>query len=314
MSTDAEPRAPTPPGRALLVGLLMATVPALYTGITHGLSTDTLLRVWLAGGVVPGRMLAEPWRPITAPLLHLDPAHLAVNAALLFVLGAAAAVRLGPLRSALIAVLAAWFGCVASAFAALGWAAGASGAVFGLLGALTVQLLREKRRGAIWLALLAGSLWWAVPADKAAHLGGLLGGAALVLLPLGGRAARLVAGSLAAVGLVGIVGVAHHIATADAVPDRWAVHDGLAVPDGWSPGVPIAPCTAAWTDGLSTLCIAPDAPAPLTGVVVHPLPDGRHLLTHAVSDAARTLRAPLFAATLKRMKIEASAPSAAPRN
>ncbi len=321
---SADPTPTTPPARALLVGLLAATLPALYTGIAHGLSADPLLRVWLAGGVVPGRMLAEPWRLVTAPLLHLDAAHLAVNGILLIILGAASAARLGPLRAALLAVFSAWIGCTASALSAQGWAAGASGAVFGLLGALTVQLLRDRRRGAIWLALLAGSLWWAVPADKAAHMGGLLGGALLVLVPLAGRPARIVGGLVAAAALAGLIGVVHHAVTADAVPTRWVERDGLAVPAGWTPGVPIPPCATAWTDGLSTLCLTPQAPAPqapapetptpLPGVVAHPLPDGRHLLTHAVSDAARALRAPLFAAARQRMKIDAPAPSAGPRN
>lgn len=292
---------PTPPRRALLCALLCAAVPALYTALTAGLTDDLLLHTWWAGGLVPGRMLAEPWRLVSAPLLHLDGAHLAVNGALLVVLAGAASMRLGALRAALLAVLAAWVGCIASVLAARGWAAGASGAVFGLLGALTVHVGRENRRGALWLGLLAGSLWWAVPADKAAHLGGLIAGGLLALAPAAPRLDRWLAGALMVIGLVGLGFAAHHIATADALPDDWVERDGLAVPAGWSPGVPIPPCTAAWTDGLSTLCVAPTPPAQaLAGVVAEPLPDGRHLLTHAVSPAARALRAPLFASARAR--------------
>ena len=303
------------PRQALTVGLVAAALPALYTVLTAGLADDLTLRVWRAGGVVPGHMLAEPWRLVTAPLLHLDWAHLTVNGLLLGVLGAAGTMRLGPLRAALVAIFAAWMGCIASTLAAQGWAAGASGAVFGLLGALTVQLLRDKRRGAIWLALLAGSLWWAVPADKAAHLAGLVGGGLLVLLPLSARVSRVALKVAAVAMMAGLVGVAHHVATDADVPDDWATYDGLAVPAAWGEGVPIAPCTRAWTDGLSTLCLAARPPEELPGVETHVLPDGRHLLTHAVSPAARAFRAPLFAAARDRtMKIIAPAPSAGPRD
>lgn len=300
--------------RAVALGLAMAALPALYTAITAGLSDDALLRTWLAGGLVPGRMAAEPWRIVTAPLLHLDGAHLAVNGALLVILGAAVTVRAGALQAALTAIVAAAMGCTASVLEARGWAAGASGAVFGLLGAITVHVGRRDRRGALWLGLLAGSLWWAVPADKAAHLGGLVGGAGFAMLPLPPRVGRAAALAAAGLALVGLSFAAHHVATADALPDGWQERGGIAVPAGWSPGVPIPPCTVAWTDGLATLCPAEAPPADLPGVEAHPLPEKRFLLTHAVSPAARALRAPLFEAAVTRsMNTAGGPPSGAPR-
>lgn len=301
------PPAPTADRRralrpALLFGLAAAALPALYTGLAAGLSDDPLLRTWLAGGLVPGRMLAEPWRLVTAPLLHVDRAHLAVNATLLLVLGAAVTLRAGALRAALTATFAAAVGCVASVLEARGWAAGASGAVFGLLGAITVHVGRTHRHGAVWLGLLAGSLWWAVPADKAAHLGGLVGGVAVALAPLSDRLARRAAAVVAGVALLGLVAAGHHVATADAVPEAWAERGGIAVPEGWSAGAPIAPCAVAWTDGLSTLCPAHAAPDAHPGVEAHPLGGGRLLVSHAVSPAARTFRRPLFEAAVLRSK------------
>ncbi len=301
-----------PPATPLLTGLLLAAIPTLYTGLTAGLADDPLLRTWLAGGLIPGRMLAEPWRLVTAPLLHLDRAHLIVNGALLMILGAAGAIRLGPLRAGLIALGAAWVGGVASALHARGWAVGASGAVFGLLGALVVDLGRTHRHCAVWLGLLAGSLLWAVPADRAAHLGGLLAGAALSLARPGPSATRRAALACAGLALAGLVGGGWHLARSDDPPAAWAADAGLTAPAGWSPGVPIPPCRVARTNGPATLCVADRPPAPLPGVEAHPLPGGRHLLTHAVSPAARRHHRALFAEARARNGGSVNRPRPAP--
>ena len=84
--------------------------------------------------------------------------------------------------------------------------------------------------------------------------------------------------------------------------------DGVVAPAGWSAGLPIAPCAAARTDGLATLCTADGAPDPIDGVEVAPLADGRALLLFAVSPAARIHHGALFAEARARNGVVNSPP------
>lgn len=298
---------------ALGFGAALALPPVAYTLFAAGLADDPLLRAWLGGALVPGRTLADPWRLATAPLLHVDGAHLAVNGAFLVILGAAAALRMGPLRAGALAAASAVVGGLASVGAALGWAAGASGAVFGLLGGLAAHVARTDRRGGLLLGLLAVSLWAAVPADRVAHLGGLVAGAALGAGALSDRAARALAIALAGFWIAGLALAGRHLARAGDPGGEWRRVDGLAVPAHWSRGVPIAPCPAAWTDGLVTVCRLDAAPSdPPVGVRIEPLPGGGFLSSHAVSPAARDHHEALLAALRARSGPAGKSPAAPP--
>ncbi|MCX9191989.1 rhomboid family intramembrane serine protease [Carbonactinospora thermoautotrophica] len=135
---------------------------------------------WEPGGVAYG----EWWRLVTAAFLHQQLFHVLVNMWALWVLGPTVEAWLGRLRFVVLYLLAALGGAAASyAFnPPTSGALGASGAIFGLMGALLVMArrLRYDLRGL--LALLAINL--AFPflfahIDWKAHLGGLVVGLAL---------------------------------------------------------------------------------------------------------------------------------------
>jgi rhomboid protease GluP len=137
----------------------------------------------------------QPWRLITAAFIHFGVIHLAFNMYALFNGGSITERLYGSARFAVIYLLAALSGNVAS-----GWwdatrnSAGASGAVFGVFGALLVfvwrrpadiprEILLRVRSGALLMCVYSLAMGVALPhIDNAAHVGGLLGGALAGLL------------------------------------------------------------------------------------------------------------------------------------
>jgi rhomboid protease GluP len=154
----------------------------------------------------PRTTSGEWWRLLTATFLHIGVIHLAMNMYVLWSAGRFVE-RLFGNAGFLIAYLSAG---LAGSIASLVWSpyitsAGASGAVFGVYGALLGFLAREQKSipGATLQSLgrsagvfLAYNLLWGVSAkgiDMAAHVGGLAGGfvAGLVLAhPLSREGAR----------------------------------------------------------------------------------------------------------------------------
>jgi len=132
----------------------------------------------------------QPWRLVTSAFIHFGVIHLAFNMYALYQGGVLTEKLYGSARFAVIYLLSALAGSVAS-----GWwdatrmSAGASGAVFGVYGALLAFLAR--RRGDIPLDILKGVGGGAISLcvyslamgaiakfiDNSAHVGGLLGGA-----------------------------------------------------------------------------------------------------------------------------------------
>lgn len=163
---------------------------AHWRGIAYGL-----------GGFWPG--LLHDWRPnyrgqalvmfASYGFLHGGPVHLVVNMMSLVSLGRAVVERAGPGRFLMIygaALLGGGlgFGVLANTVQPM---VGASGALFGLVGALVAWGLRERlevgetlwpvARALIWLVALNLILWVATAGSLAwqTHLGGFLAGAAL---------------------------------------------------------------------------------------------------------------------------------------
>ncbi|HLR54620.1 MAG TPA: rhomboid family intramembrane serine protease [Pseudogracilibacillus sp.] len=126
----------------------------------------------------------EWWRLITAMFLHIGWVHLFVNMIALYYLGTVAEKIFGSVRFSMVYILSGLGGAVTSFVFTNAVSAGASGALFGLFGALLYFILRHKHliNGAfktnllliVFINLLLGLV---IPnIDLSAHLGGLIFG------------------------------------------------------------------------------------------------------------------------------------------
>jgi len=133
----------------------------------------------------------EVWRLLTSVFLHGGILHLLFNAYALYVIGRQVETIYGPLRFSVVYLCAGLAGGVASFLLTPAPSLGASGALFGLIGAEAVFLYRNRkllgeraRRGLqniLFIAFinLAIGLQGAFHIDNWAHIGGLVGGLSL---------------------------------------------------------------------------------------------------------------------------------------
>jgi rhomboid protease GluP len=135
------------------------------------------------------------YRLFTCMFLHFGMEHLANNMLVLFVLGGRLERTIGKIRFLLVYFLGGICGNILSVYMDLksgeyAVSAGASGAVFAVLGALIYLIIRRKgsieglsTRQILFMAVLAVYLGFAGSGvDNAAHIGGLIGG--FLLTPL----------------------------------------------------------------------------------------------------------------------------------
>jgi membrane associated rhomboid family serine protease len=169
-----------------------------------------LFRLEFLGGEAFGVAAGEWYRMLTAAFLHVQIWHLGLNMLALWILGNALEPVLGRWRFIALYLISALGGSAASLLTSDVSSLGASGAVFGLIGALFVVLRRFGRDVSAVLVILALNvvLGFVVPGiDWRAHLGGLVTGALLAYAftraPKGHRA--LVSG-LACAALVAMIG------------------------------------------------------------------------------------------------------------
>jgi Uncharacterized membrane protein (homolog of Drosophila rhomboid) len=169
-------------GINLLVFLLMTL---------DGGSTDQ--RVLIAFGAKVNSLIqaGEIWRFLTSTFIHIGIMHLIFNLYALWALGPMTEEIFGHWRFLIIYILSGLGGSIASFFFSAAISAGASGAIFGLLGAL---LLFSYKRPNLWKSGLGMNLIIVIIVnfgfgllqpgiDNFAHLGGLLtGGISSVLL------------------------------------------------------------------------------------------------------------------------------------
>ncbi|MCD2262539.1 rhomboid family intramembrane serine protease [Dietzia aurantiaca] len=163
----------------------------------------------------------EWWRLLTSAFQHFGPMHLLLNMYMLWILGYGIERSIGHLRFLALYLISAIGGSVAVLhFSPVALTAGASGAIFGLMGAYAIVAMSMKldvKGVAVLLALNIGISIVVPGISLAAHLGGLVVGAiaalALVVLPRllpsrTGRAGREVAswtGYLVVAVLLGVV-------------------------------------------------------------------------------------------------------------
>ena len=134
----------------------------------------------------------DVWRLLSSGFIHIGPIHLLVNMFALYIIGRDVELVLG--RSRYLAVyFLSLLGGSASVLLfenPLAATAGASGAVFGLLGAQAIILLRLKRSPTPVLIVIALNIFISISIPRISlwgHMGGLVAGAAatagLVFLP-----------------------------------------------------------------------------------------------------------------------------------
>ncbi len=151
---------------------------------------DALLKL----GALPdnGRLHGEFWRIATYSFLHFNWLHLLLNVGLLLWIGRIVEQQVSIGRAALI-----YFASVVCSAAVIllvhnwhpkeGATVGASGGVFGLLGAALIISYRQnghdRLRSSLWIVLAAGFGVSLLPdISMAGHIGGIIGGVPLALL------------------------------------------------------------------------------------------------------------------------------------
>ena len=181
----------------------------------HG---SLVIRAVDSSGALVGLGEGEWWRLLTAAFLHYGPIHLAMNSLALWWIGRPLEDALGPLRYVLLYVVSGLAGSAGALIASPdAVTVGASGAIFGILGAAIV-LERQQTYvlggGALTLLAVNLAFTFAVPGISiGGHLGGLAGGALaiLALSQLGRRSAvygRIDLVSLASLVAIGALSVA----------------------------------------------------------------------------------------------------------
>lgn len=156
------------------------------------MNVETLIN--LGAKYNPGIMEGEWWRLISSMFLHIGFLHLAMNMLALYYLGVAVERIYGSGRFLIIYFLAGIAGSLTSFALSVNVSAGASGAIFGLFGALLFFGLNHKKvffqtmgRNIITVVAINLVLGFVVPQiDMGAHIGGLIAGfiaSAIVHLP-----------------------------------------------------------------------------------------------------------------------------------
>ena len=203
--------------RPLVVPTLVAlnVLAFVVTAAQAGsIAANTRSQLFAAWALSPGTVAdGEWWRLFTSGFLHIGPLHIVFNMFALWVIGRDMEALLG--RGRFLAVyLLGMLGGAAAVMLLYGpddYVAGASGAVFGLMGGLVVALVRLRRPLNQVFGLLAVNLalgFFVSGISWQAHLGGLLAGAAatavLVYAPPA-RRTQVQAGGLAAIAVVLLV-------------------------------------------------------------------------------------------------------------
>lgn len=188
---------------SITISLLVINVAVWLFGLVRGTSADTLYgmfaRQWNTNelGVQLGLVLGHRddgidlgvadgqwYRLVTAAFMHENALHIGMNMLALWVLGSSLEPVLGRWRFIVLYMLSALGGTAASLLAASEYTLsyGASGAVFGLMGALFVIMRRLGRQTGAVVGILAFNLVLGFTIDGIdwrAHLGGLVIGTGL---------------------------------------------------------------------------------------------------------------------------------------
>lgn len=171
--------------------LLGAIVVAFVIETAAGGSTDTGVLIRL-GAKVPHRIASgEYWRLFTSMFLHVGLLHLAFNGYALVALGTELERLFGWRRFLAVYLFSGLFGSLASYAFSAGLSAGASGAIFGLIGALGAYFYLHRQQLGAWGQRRLANVLFLIGVnlllgfrhqsgiDNLAHLGGLVAGLGL---------------------------------------------------------------------------------------------------------------------------------------
>lgn len=174
--------------------LVLIAIVFAYEVLTQAYNSDEAMVAM--GAIVPGLVQrGELWRLIASMFLHGGWLHWAANSWALYQLGTLYEVLFGSKRFALIYFSTGIIAGLASSMYNHGPAVGASGAVFGILGAFIFSIRRSPiYRHQPWTRGLIGQLvFWIVVnlaigfsvkfIDNVAHIGGLISGLLMGLIP-----------------------------------------------------------------------------------------------------------------------------------
>lgn len=187
--TERRPR--TPVTAALLVTI---TVVFAFEWLTGALWSEQRLRAM--GAITPDMLSSgQYWRIFAAMFLHGNFVHWLANCWALFQLGTLFEAMFGSRRFAFVYFASGAVASIASSLSTKGLSVGASGAIFGILGAFIFTIRRSPRyRHEYWTKGFIGQLvFWAainlafglqVPnIDNVAHMAGLATGLILGFIP-----------------------------------------------------------------------------------------------------------------------------------
>ncbi|NLK98999.1 MAG: rhomboid family intramembrane serine protease [Epulopiscium sp.] len=124
------------------------------------------------------------WRLVTSMFLHIGLSHLLYNSFALYLFGTRIERYYGKIKYLLIYFISGTIGSIASIFFSNTVSAGASGAIYGLLGALLYLAYKTRKEidglntyTILVMALIGIGLGWIMPSiDNAAHVAGFLSG------------------------------------------------------------------------------------------------------------------------------------------
>jgi len=216
--------------RALLVPVMIVVNVAVFfsTASSFSSSPDVEMLVDLGANYGPRTLDGQWWRLFTATWLHGGLMHLAFNVWMLWQLGGLLERLLGKIEFTVVYLASGMFGCLISLwFHPDRVCVGASGAIFGILGALFAFLVHHSKSispesvsklrngGLIFLAYNTVLALFVDSIDLAGHLGGLMVGFAtgLVVIPLTRKtlSIRLTGNLFAVVGIAVALFAAVHL-------------------------------------------------------------------------------------------------------
>jgi membrane associated rhomboid family serine protease len=182
-------------GKAQLTTLILAAnvVVFLLMFLTReGITTSTLIE---RGALLDPLPPSQRWRLLTSMFIHVNLLHLAFNMFALMMFGTPLEERYGKLRFlGLYLVSGLMGGAFTLAFGGFGVSAGASGAIFGIMGALLAVVIRHRMQEQLQSLLILLGINFVLGLSSRrinmlAHIGGLVAGFVLAwCLEQAGRA------------------------------------------------------------------------------------------------------------------------------